>query len=250
MNQYLPFNLPEEIFRLNSASPYDAYALKAKIEEFLAETKIARSIKENISYGSKIKYFDTEKMDEDGIYVENIEEKSVSGIRQSDQSKVTVPIEALSLEPLNDWSKATRKEFDGFDAPFLSKIAIAHWNYGKTYLSGNLLMLGYMISNSYNTRKVRLLGGDIVKFSRDRSMIYYPEKDELQTFDKVENDKFFIAKEFNRTMTLAKERSEILDIEYKPHITKLSKYLLVRGCAKANVEKVINQLTSEHLGVK
>ena len=89
MNKYLPFNLPEEIFRLNSASPYEAFVLKSKIEEFITATKVVKTAKENISYGSKLKYFDTDEMDEDGIYIENIEESVVSGIRLSDNKKIT-----------------------------------------------------------------------------------------------------------------------------------------------------------------
>ena len=241
MSKYLPFILSEEIFRLNAASPYVAFVLKTKIEEYFDATQIRRDAKQSMSYGSKFKYFDTEKMDVDGIFIEKIGDKTVSGKRLSDCKQITTPLESVSLtEPVDEFSCDERPSFDGFDAPYLSKVAIGHWNHSKTYIKGQLLMLGYLIRHSWNTSKVRLLGGELLTLNGYNHGLYEPTPDELNLFEKVENEQYFIDKEWNRTVSLAKEFTKDIDMNLKPSVNKLTRLLLTRGCTQENITKAIN----------
>lgn len=187
-------------------------------------------------------------MDEDGIYIENIEESVVSGIRLSDNKKITVPIESLSLlDPIDEWEDNKREEFNGHKAEPLARVAVAQWNHGKTHVSGKILMLGYLIRHSHNTSKIRLLGGDVISLQHYTYRIYHPTSEELRLFDKVEQDEFYIEKELKRTLALSKDHAEILDLAYQPHRKKLTRFLSVRGCTEANIQKAIQILTNNAL---
>jgi len=242
MTQYLPFHLPEEILRLNNASPFDAFILKSKIDEFLDATQIKSTVKDRISYGSKLKYFDTDKMDIDVLFVENIEENTASGTRLSDDKKVTAPLESLSLLNPVDADFEERIELDRYTSDQrepLTKVAVEQRNYRKTYVEGRILLLGYLIrSNTYTTCKIRLLGGDLVTLSRYR--LYHPTTYELELFDKAERDPYLIEKEWQRTKALAKECLPEMDVGLRQSANKLTRYLITRGCTPENIEKIIN----------